>query len=465
MQSIKKTRTLFVLLFLGSSPATYASPQTEQVLQLAVEAGEWLAAQAQAQASGAAWPGDALRAENVTYDLGSGTAGVVVYFLSLYAASGDERYLELAEDGGAYLASLLDDPNAFGEGSRRASLYTGVAGIGVAFELLAEHRPAFSAKADKVVGLLDDWSVPTAGGVRWSDEFNDLLYGDAGTTLFLAWRAHRNGDKRALALAASASHYLLSQAEESDQGHYWRFRRSKPFNLPGFSHGTAGIAYVLGTVGSLTDDRVLTDAAADGFAYVDSIAQVSGNRIRIPYGWPAEHWDGLYEFGWAHGLVGSAALFTRLQQLGIKTKDAARYNALVVNTLSNIGLPAIPDEPFAEPSTPLDWRFGRAGVLSLLSDYGEGEATRDAIWRELMDRASRDDGKAHWEVDAPEFMGGGRAAFTGVFHGTAGIGLALLRLHAALTEHPPYVTTPDDPFAWSSRALQPRQPLEPESGA
>ena len=55
---------------------------------------------------------------------------------------------------------------------------------------------------------------------------------------------------------------------------------------------------------------------------------------------------------------------------------------------------------------------------------------------------------AHWEVDAPEFMGGGRASFTGVFHGTAGIGLALLRLHAALTNHPPYITMPDDPMAW-----------------
>ena len=88
-------------------------------------------------------------------------------------------------------------------------------------------------------------------------------------------------------------------------------------------------------------------------------------------------------------------------------------------------------------------------MLSLLSDYGEGIDTRDAIWRELADEASRDNGLAYWAVDAPEFMGGGRAAFTGIFHGAAGIGLALLRLHAALIEHPPYVAMPDDPLAWS----------------
>jgi hypothetical protein len=448
-RSIKKSVILMALVFLFGSPATFAAPHADQVIQLAIDAGEWLAAQGQTQSSGAAWPADANRPEAVAYDLGSGTAGVVVFFLSLYAATGNERYLELAAHGGTYLASLLDDSEVFGSGSRRASLYTGIAGIGVALTLLAEHRPAFSADADKVVTLLDDWSVAEPAGARWSDEFNDLLYGDAGTILFLAWRAHRDGDQRARRLAVSASHFLLSQGEDADRGRYWRFRRSKPFNLPGFSHGTAGVSYVLGTVGSLANEPAVTDAAAEGFAYIDSIAEVNGDRIRIPYGWPEESWEGLYEFGWAHGLVGSDAFFTRLQQLGIETRDAARYNGLIINTLSNIGLPGTPDEPFVEPSTPLDWRFGRASVLSLLSDYGEGIETRDAIWRELAARASRDNSMVYWEVDAPEFMGGGRAAFTGILHGSAGIGLALLRLHAALRQLPPYVSMPDDPFAWS----------------
>ena len=123
---------------------------------------------------------------------------------------------------------------------------------------------------------------------------------------------------------------------------------------------------------------------------------------------------------------------------------------MIVNTLANIGLPGTPQEPFAEPSTPMDWRFGRASVLSLLSDYGEGLATRDAIWGEIAQQAYREDDQAHWQVDAPAFMGGGRAAFTGVFHGAAGLGLALLRMHATMTEQAPYVTMPDDPLAWAN---------------
>jgi hypothetical protein len=53
---------------------------------------------------------------------------------------------------------------------------------------------------------------------------------------------------------------------------------------------------------------------------------------------------------------------------------------------------------------------------------------------------------AHWEVDAPAFMGGGRAAYTGIFHGAAGIGMAVLRLHAHLEGKQEYLNLPDDPF-------------------
>ena len=122
-----------------------------------------------------------------------------------------------------------------------------------------------------------------------------------------------------------------------------------------------------------------------------------------------------------------------------------------MHTLANINLPGEPAAPFAEPSTPLDWRFGRASVLTLLSDYGEGIATRNAIFDAIADAAIREDGIAYWQGEAPGFMGGGEAAFTGVLHGAAGIGLALLRLHAALEGHPPYLTLPDDPMAWINR--------------
>lgn len=61
----------------------------------------------------------------------------------------------------------------------------------------------------------------------------------------------------------------------------------------------------------------------------------------------------------------------------------------------------------------------------------------------------RGEGMAHWQVDAPEFMGGGRAAYTGIFHGASGIGLAVMRMHASMLGRRPYVGLPDESSSWS----------------
>jgi len=154
-------------------------------------------------------------------------------------------------------------------------------------------------------------------------------------------------------------------------------------------------------------------------------------------------------------LVGTAAFFRRLQVSNIDASTAAEYENLSLHTLLNIGLPGAPSEPFAEPSTSDDMRFGRAGVLSLLSQCCDNESgdddivgVRTALWSYIEEAAVRENRMAHWEVDAPAFMGGGRAAYTGIFHGAAGIGLAVLRLHARLEGKQAYLRLPDDPFVW-----------------
>jgi hypothetical protein len=142
----------------------------------------------------------------------------------------------------------------------------------------------------------------------------------------------------------------------------------------------------------------------------------------------------------------------RLQQLDIDATEASTFLQLTRQTLTSIDLPGTPAEPFAEPSTPLDFRFGRASVLSLACHWAaqfpdDQEMTRlcVAVYGHIAAAAVRENDTAHWPVDAPAFMGGGRAAFTGVFHGAAGIGLALLSAHADLTGRPRYDDLPDDP--------------------
>ena len=437
-----------------------ANPRQEnahEVLQLAEDVGRWLADNAIETGNGIAWPDNTLSPETIGYDLGSGVAGKVVYFVALYRATGNVDYLNMAKGGADYLIDVLQNPSSFEQNPRRASLYTGISGIGVALLHVQRHAsdPKYENAVRQVVDKLRAWSVAEGAARRWSDEFNDLIYGDAGTVLFLSYVAEQTANGEALDLATQGARFLLSHAQDAAAGSFWYFRRSKPFNLPNFSHGTAGVAYVLATVGTIAGDESLRRGAKAGFDYIRSISEIEGGRLRIPYGWGAENWDGLYEFGWAHGLSGTALFFARLQKSGIEARAAAEFVSLIRHTLLNINLPGDPATPFAEPSTPLDKRFGRAGVLSLLSQWSVNDPAaenvvnlRNSVWAHIEDAAIRQNQRAHWVVDAPEFMGGGSAAYTGIFHGATGIGLAMLRLHSSMRGKRPYVVLPDDPYTW-----------------
>lgn len=371
--------------------------EAEKVLLLAEDVGRWISGAAILNASGRGWPDDALAPEHTGYDLASGVAGKVVYFAALYKATGKDEYLLEAKQGADFLISVIDDPAQFDGDHRRASLYTGLAGVGVAFLHVREVEPKYAAALRRVLDILDDWSVSDKDGTHWSERFNDLIYGDAGTVLFLTQLSKLAGYSRAGELAQQGGHFLLTQAIREGDKSRWLFRRDKEFNLPNFSHGTAGVAYVLATAGSQLDDADLRYGARAGFNYVRSIARTADSRLHIPYGWGSDQWQGLYEFGWAHGLTGSSLMFLRMQQANINADQATNLLALSRRTLASINLPGAVAEPFAEPSTPLDYRFGRA-------------------------------------------------AYTGVFHGAAGIGLALLNMHTSMTGRSPYAEMPDSPF-------------------
>jgi len=446
------------LLFSGAQlyaeSANEGSPEPAlvavDVLELAEDVGRWLEATSIRGPQGISWPNDALNPETVGYDLASGVAGKVLFFVALHQATGNPDYLDIALGGADYLVATIQEPTSFDDNPRRASLYSGISGIGVALLNVQHYDPTYERAVAQIVERLQEWSVEAPVGLHWSDDFNDLIYGDAGTALFLAYVTEQTGNEAALAMSQEGARFLLGQGQEAEHGLFWYFRRSKEFNLSNFSHGTAGVAYVLATIGSLADDQELLAGAGKGFEYIQSIAEVENGLLLIPYGWGSESWEGLYEFGWAHGLAGTANLFRRLQQTGVNTEVAAEFERLTKHTILNIGLPGIADAPFAEPSTPLDQRFGRAGVLTALNNWSNGESNdvtqmRDAIFTHIERAAVRDDQGAHWEVDAPEFMGGGRAAYTGLFHGAAGIGLAVLSTHFSMTGKEPYLQLPDDP--------------------
>lgn len=427
-----------VLGWQASSVAQEAD--ADEILALAEDAGRWIALQAPA---------------NEQSNLGSGIAGEALFFSALYRATDNTDYLSYARQRADRLLLALQDTATYDGDERRASLYNGAPGIGVALMQVWEDTedPRYAAGIERVLALLDEWRIDDSNGAHWSEKYDDLLFGNTGTVLFLADAAKVRGDAALAAVAHDGARYLVSRARCDGQQCHWLFRHDKDFNLPNFSHGTAGVAYTLATVAELVDEPDLRVAASRGLGYLQVIAKRDDGQLAIPYGWGSDSWVGLYEFGWAHGLAGTALALQRLMQTGIDVEQACTMLDHVRATLASIGLPGAPDEPFAEPSMPLDYRFGRAGVLSLLSELTlthphdrKAALVRDAIVEQIISSAVRDEGIAYWEVEAPAFMGGGRQKYTGLLHGAAGIGLVLLRVRANLSGEAFSSGLPDDPF-------------------
>jgi len=418
----------------------------------------WLRSVAVETPEGTAWPVDALDPGTVTPFLGSGTAGVVLFFLEMGKASGESGYLADARRGADYLLATLPDSISPGdlEGiAATSSLYNGWAGVGFAlhraYEGLGDSRYRDGALA--CVNLLRRAARESEHGVFWNAS-SDIITGSAGTGLFLLYAANRLEDAGALETALRAADELEARAVRDSLGARWMMREGSETLLPNFSHGGAGVGFFFATLHGYARRASDLETALAAAAFLESVARTDGGAVfLVPYGWPDPAWEGRFDIGWAHGPVGTARLF---QQLAFLTGDP-RWTELVDACADGIlagGLPGDPGPGFGEEPFKRDRRFGTASVaefcLRLYQDSGDEPrlALAKRLVDDLLEHAVTGDAGIHWERPAYEFMprAGETTAYTGYFYGAAGYGLLLLQLDAATTVRDWTFTLPDNPF-------------------
>ena len=107
-------RYAFILLLLHALTCqSAAAADADAFLGLAEDAGRWIASTAVASEDGSIWPDDANAPDTIGYDLASGVAGKVVFFVALYRATGNDVYLDEARRGADFLAAAVTDPTTF----------------------------------------------------------------------------------------------------------------------------------------------------------------------------------------------------------------------------------------------------------------------------------------------------------------------------------------------------------------
>ncbi|MEU7982958.1 lanthionine synthetase LanC family protein [Micromonospora sp. NPDC049081] len=192
---------------------------------------------------------------------------------------------------------------------------------------------------------------------------SDVISGDAGILLALLDALDDDADP----LVAQAAHVLadglVGLAEDRPDGLHWRMRAGDERLMPGFSHGTAGVAYVLATAGdSLRRDdlRDIAVRAADGLLALG----------RRPGGWalpllvPSRPDRPAVTFGWCHGPTGTVRLFALLDAVD----PQPRWRLAVEECLGALRDSRLPQRLYPGYWDNLARCCGTAGVGQMLVD-------------------------------------------------------------------------------------------------
>lgn len=433
----------------------FKSYKAEDYLGFVKETETWLAANSLTHGTHRVWPDAIDEPDQVSTSFSDGMAGKLTFYLELYQATQEMRYLETAKEIGAYLRDNLPLKQDSLKGKFWAfSPYGSVCGPGFALAELYKvtGQEEYKEAALSVVEVLNHFADNPKDTISW-DLGNDVLGGLSGTGLFLLYAHEALSAPDALDMATRAGNTLLARAKkEPGGGISWKRGQNSKYILPNFSHGPAGIGYFMARLYEVTKDEKYLEAALAAVRYLDSIAKSVDGVYLVPYGFPDLGWRRAYDIGWAHGPAGVARLFIKLHQLTKEPKWLEKAEACYYGILSSMPFETPPSEFGLEPFG-IDQRFGLAGVAVFAQDmyrYTDDpkylnfatQLTTDVLSksRSLNDRS--------WPIERFGFMAnaGQETTFTGFFYGSTGFGSLLLEQYNVMSGKQKGIRFVDDPF-------------------
>ncbi|MEO6595411.1 MAG: lanthionine synthetase LanC family protein, partial [Planctomycetota bacterium] len=379
-----------------------------------------------------------------------GTAGVMIFLENAAAVLDDATARELADRTAKGLrnARRVDSRGRTSWARNTAmgvtGLYTGDAGVGQAF--LVRHALRGDAEALATAVEVGDALLARArdeeGTLSW-DKQTDIIYGSAGTALYLLELGQASKAERFVDAARRVGRGLLleavqvpSQADETRKLPIWVLSMgSMKIHMPNFSHGTAGVAYALARIAAVTGDQELLQAAKGGAEWLLENAVVDGEGLKWAH---SDRSPKIYMGGWCHGPVGTGRLFLLLHAITGETRylDAANKGALfVVDYAANAEKAGTDGE---KPYVPPSLCCGVAGVVDFFCDLSRvtHDPAHAAFAKKagdyLVDVAVVDGDGRKWK-NGQSVPGGPATADSAGYNvdlmiGAAGEALALLRL-------------------------------------
>lgn len=395
----------------------------------------------------------------------TGSAGMALFFADLAKATGERGYWNDAKRAGDYLMRSWQDTAKVDAAGTQFSLYTGLAGTLHALAVLARETGDRAYRTELAAGLefLLAGAKPQGGGVGWT--VWPGMTGNGGIVVALLAIAEQLDDatlrRRLQQAARAAGTRIVEQAAKDPRGGLrWQgmppalAQQPEGSYFPNHQLGTAGVAFALARLATVTGEKRFLNAALGGAEHLRTIATVEQDAALIHFREP--DLQDIFYLGYCNGPAGTARLY---YQLYLATRDPAHlaWAEMLARGVMASGVP--------EHQTPGLWNVtcqccGSAGIVDFF--LGMWAATGKAEYRafairvadQMLSRRTDHDGKGfRWYQAYTRVKPAEVTAETGYMVGAAGIAAALLHVELAETGRYQGILVPaDHPFPTSRAA-------------
>jgi lantibiotic modifying enzyme len=407
------------------------------VREAASRAFTWIGSVAVEVDGGLAW----LERGVLVDDLYAGSAGVL-FGCAEAAATGLEtgrvsigardRLLHLANSAGHHRAATMPDDGVF----------SGWAGVSVALRAWSH-----VANDDRCAEASARLTLHIAERVlRATDEpsrYTDIISGDAGILLALLMDDSDTTTQAAHVLA----NRLAARGESGPNGLHWRMVARWPRLMPGFSHGTAGVAYALAAAGRTLLRRDLINVAVQGAEALLAVGD-HPDGWAVPLTIPRQADRPAVFYGWCHGATGTVRLFLLLNEID----PQPRWQHAIDACLQALRDSRLPARLYPGYWDNLGRCCGTAGVGQLLLDRYEATgdlallAWLDTLIADVLDRAVTTPHGITWSNTEHTATPPELPPEAGLMQGAAGIAGWLAHVHSPhVRPSPSAATTRRDP--------------------
>lgn len=434
--------------------------QAQELLDVATGTALWLDQYADDTRAGRRWGLAAERPDRFIYTLYAGSAGIALFYLELFRATGEAKYLDTAVSAGDELLTQLPglQPTCAPMGGWAGYMFflnelarlSDAPRFQDAAQMCARKQRDLAREIGAGVGWIQEMPYAKLTGQEGVREIHDMAEGAAGAGTYWLY-AHDEGiHDDALTWAGLAADRLIEVAEPAEGGLRWQLMPDIPwpFDAPNFAHGTAGVAYFMARLFESTREQKYLDAALAGAGHVQAKAEaVPGGGYLVPHilddGKPSRFYLGV-----CHGPPGTARLFYLLSDV---TADPTwqQWGRGLDDGLVAMGAPEERSRGF--------WN----NISQCCCDAGIGDhavnmyrLTGDEFYldlahkvaMELVKRSHQEEGMFCWPQaehrTQPDFI----QTQTGYMQGAAGVASFFIHLATTLSGNPVKIQFPDSPF-------------------